>query len=81
MAARKHLSHPEIVRQRIRVSQLTTLLQNHALKPLKYPCGQSQMKAIEILLKKSLPDLQSIDMTVKGDVAQPLVISNADSRL
>jgi hypothetical protein len=78
---------PEKVRQRIRVSMLVKRLQDSALGKLKDREGQiielpeGQRRAIEILLKKTLPDLSSIDATVKGDAAHPLVISSADGHL
>lgn len=64
MAARKKLWHPDIVRQRIRVSQLLNRLNNHAAG--KCEMSQTQVRAAEILLKKSLPDLSSVEMTGEG---------------
>ena len=58
MAARKTLWTPEIVRQRIRVSQLINVLQKQALTGSEMPA--SQLKAIEILLRKALPDLTAV---------------------
>lgn len=75
MATRKKLVHDENTRLKIQTSQLINRLNNHALGELELT--QSQIRAIEILLKKSLPDLQSIEH--KGDVDAPLpfVIKNA----
>ena len=70
---------PDKVRQRIRVSMLTRRLQDHALGKLEMT--DSQRKATEVLLKKTLPDLSSIDATVKGDATHPLVISSSDGAL
>jgi len=70
---------PEKVRQRIRVGVLQKRLQDHALG--KLDMTDSQRRAIEILLKKTLPDLQSIEATHKGDAANPIVISTIDSKL
>lgn len=50
-------------RERIRVGVLIDRLQKHAEGTLKYPMTPSQIKAAEILLKKKLPDLQSIEMS------------------
>ena len=78
---------PDKVRQRIRVSMLMRRLQDTALGRLKDKEGNiielpdGQRKAIEILLKKSLPDLSSVDMTHKGDPAHPLMISSTDGNL
>ncbi len=62
MAARIRKHHQEEIRQKIPVSQLINVLTDHALggSPEISP---SRMKAIEILLKKSLPDLSSVEMT------------------
>jgi DNA repair protein RadC len=56
MAARLRKTHQEDVRTKIQVSQLLNVLQNHALGKLK-DLSPSRLKAIEILLKKTLPDL------------------------
>lgn len=66
MAARKNLSHPEKVRERIRTTQLVRRLRNHALGKLEM--SPTQVKAVEILLRKTLPDLSSVEMT--ADVRQ-----------
>src|SRR5215469_5636930 len=57
MAKRKMLFHPDYVREKIRASQLINRLQNHALGLLKPELTTSQVRAIEILLRKSIPDL------------------------
>jgi hypothetical protein len=54
--------HQEDVRRKIQVSQLLNVLQDHALSE-KGEISQSRMKAIEILLRKSLPDLTSMALT------------------
>lgn len=70
---------PQKVRDRIRVSMLTKRLQDHALGKLEMT--DSQRKATEILLKKTLPDMQSIEATHKGDANHPVVISTVDGKL
>lgn len=62
--------HQEDVRQKIQASQLINVLQNHALTEGS-DISMSRMKAIEILLRKSLPDLSAV--TVSGDAENPLV--------
>ena len=57
MAKRKMLFHPDYVWEKIRASQLINRLQNHALGLLKPELTTSQVRAIEILLRKSIPDL------------------------
>ena len=54
--------HQEDVRKKIQVSQLLNVLQDHALKGTG-EIGQSRMKAIEILLRKSLADLSAIQLS------------------
>jgi hypothetical protein len=53
--------HQDDVRKKIQASQLINVLQEHALKGSDLE--QSRIKAIEILLKKSLPDLTAIQLT------------------
>lgn len=62
MAARLRAHHQDEVRTRIQTSQLLNVLQKHALTG-EGEFGSSRMKAIEILLKKSLPDLASVELT------------------
>lgn len=68
MAARtRKVQHDAATREKIRTSQLLNRLHAYALseedpqngKPVKLDAGQ--VRAIEILLKKSMPDLQSIE--------------------
>ena len=61
--------HQEDVRKKIQVSQLLNVLQNHALGESE-ELSPTRMKAIEILLRKSMPDMASV--TVSGDSDQPL---------
>lgn len=61
--------HQEDVRKKIQVSQLLNVLQNHALGESE-DLSPTRMKAIEILLRKSMPDMASV--TVSGDSDQPL---------
>ena len=61
--------HQEDVRKKIQVSQLLNVLQNHALG-ITEDLSPTRMKAIEILLRKSMPDMASV--TISGDQDQPL---------
>ena len=54
--------HQDDVRRKIQVSQLINVLTGHALTG-EGDFSMSRMKAIEILLRKSLPDLSSVEMT------------------
>ena len=61
--------HQDDVRKKIQVSQLLNVLQNHALGESE-ELSPTRMKAIEILLRKSMPDMASV--TISGDADQPL---------
>lgn len=61
--------HQEDVRRKIQVSQLLNVLTAHALGETD-DISMSRMKAIEILLRKSLPDLSSV--TISGDPDAPV---------
>lgn len=69
MAARMRKSHQEDVRAKIQASQLVNVLQNHALGETE-ELSASRLKAIEILLRKSVPDLSAVQMS--GDEKNPL---------
>jgi hypothetical protein len=53
--------HQDDVRKKIQASQLINVLQDHAFGHTE-ELSVTRMKAIEILLKKSLPDLSSITL-------------------
>lgn len=61
MAVRKRLSHDNKTREKIQTSQLIKRLTEHALDDLEL--SASQVKAIEILLRKTLPDLKQVEVT------------------
>lgn len=65
MAARKRISHDEKTREKIQTTQLVKRLTEHALTDLEL--SSSQVKAIEILLRKTLPDLKQFE--VNGAIA------------
>ena len=56
--------HQDDVRSKIQASQLINRLTDHALKGVDI--SPTQIKAIEILLKKSLPDLSSVEISGEG---------------
>ena len=68
--------HQDDVRKKIQVSQLINVLEKHALSTdeNEKEMSASKLKAIQILLNKSLPDLSSMQLT--GDDDQPLVIEH-----
>ena len=58
----------EKVRAKIQTSMLVNRLHDHVFKESEV--SQTQMKAIEILLRKSLPDLSAVTLT--GDKDNPV---------
>jgi hypothetical protein len=72
MAARKRNWTPEKVRERIRTTMLVKRLQKYALgekeQGADVELSQGQLKAIEILLRKRLPDLSAVEHT--GEIRQ-----------
>jgi hypothetical protein len=61
MAERLRKMHQEDVRAKIQTSQLINRLENHALGELDL--SATQIKAIEVLIRKTLPDLSAVAMT------------------
>lgn len=71
MAARtrrgtKDIPWDDRVRDKIQTSMLINRLVSHAVGQVSLE--PTQVKAIEILLRKTLPDLSAIDATFKGEV-------------
>ena len=60
MAKRKMLFHPDYVREKIRASQLINRLQKCAFGEISLTV--TQLRAIEILLRKSIPDLAAAEI-------------------
>ena len=60
MAKRKKLFHPDYVREKIRASQLINRLQKFAFGEIDLTV--TQVRAIEILLRKSIPDLAAVEI-------------------
>lgn len=76
MAARiNKIRHDDETRAKIQTSQLLNRLQDHVFGKdgEAVEISQTQMRAVEILLRKSLPDLSSI--TVSGDEDNPIHVS------
>lgn len=71
MAARLNPRHSDMVRAKIQATELINLLQDYALGRID-EITSGRMKAIEILLKKSVPDLSSIEMT--GNDEAPVLL-------
>ena len=73
MAVRLNRRHQDMVRDKIQASQLINRLEDHALGEVEL--SQTQIKAIEILLKKSLPDLSAVEHT--GDPENPESVAHS----
>ncbi len=69
MAARLNPAHDERTRAKIQTSQLINRLMSHANGEVEM--SPTQVRAAEILLKKTLPDLGNI--TLSGDADRPVV--------
>ena len=72
MAARLNPRHQQMVRDKIQASKLIEVLHDHAVGLID-EIKPSRLKAIEILLKKSVPDLQSVELT--GDPEAPVNVA------
>ena len=66
--------HQDDVRKKIQVSQLINVLQDHALTGVG-EITPTRMKAIEILLRKSIPDLSSVELSGDADAPIELKVS------
>lgn len=80
MAARIRQHHQDEVRARIQVSQLINVLEKQALGE-GADLSPSRMKAIEILLRKSLPDLSAIELSGPGGGAIMVAASPLDEAI
>lgn len=87
MAARLNPRHQDMVREKIRASQLVRKLENHVLGNGKKAVEMSatQVQAALGLLKKCVPDLASTEMSVSGVLGQyeatriPVELRHSDS--
>ncbi len=75
MAVRLNTKQSEQTRAAIQTSQLVNRLQSFALADPDVEIDMPRLKAIEILLRKSLPDLSATE--ISGDSENPLVSSIA----
>lgn len=65
MAIRKRLSHDDKTREKIQTSQFINRLTQFING--KIELSPAQVRAIEVLLKKTLPDLQAVSLDGKLD--------------
>lgn len=76
MAARTNkVRHDENTRLKIKTSQLINRLSDHAFG--KVDLAPTQVRAIEVLLKKTIPDLSQVDASVSV-TRQPENMSDAE---
>lgn len=80
MAARIRKTHQDEVRAKIQTSNLITRVQKYANGELSdEDISPNRLNAIKLLLNKSLPDLQSIELT--GDADNPIALSHIERRI
>ncbi|QDP58770.1 MAG: hypothetical protein GOVbin1573_57 [Prokaryotic dsDNA virus sp.] len=72
MAARLNPKQDERARSAIQTSQLINRLQDFVFQKEGVEIDPVRMKAIEILLRKSLPDLSAVQMDATHDVSDKL---------
>lgn len=77
MAVRTNLRQQDQTREAIKTTQLVKRLQHFALgerdeQGVVVEIDSGRLKAIEVLLRKSLPDLSAVTMT--GDPDNPVVV-------
>jgi hypothetical protein len=53
--------HDDATRQKIQTTQLINRLQDNAMGKINPELSSAQVKSIEILLRKALPDLSSVE--------------------
>ena len=64
--------HQADVRSKIQASQLINRLTDHALGEVEL--SATQVRAIEILLKKTIPDLSAVELSTDPDKPMKLAI-------
>lgn len=82
MAARLRKTHQDEVRAKIQTTALINRVQNYALGHLSdEDVSSNRLNAIKLLLSKSLPDLQSVEITGEGGGALVITLSKTDASL
>lgn len=80
MAARLRAKHQDEIRTKIQTSQLINRLENYALSDSEEEISNGRLKAIEILLRKSLPDLTATELSGELDVGFHEILTKARDR-
>jgi hypothetical protein len=78
MAARLNLRQQDQTRSAIQTTQLVKRLQDYALGEIA-EIETGRLKAIEILLRKTLPDLSAV--TLSGDEENPINVAVIERRI
>lgn len=73
MATRLNPKHDAATRDKIQTSQLINRLNKFALNEEGVEIDATRLRAIEILLRKSLPDLQSVQISGSGEEGELVV--------
>jgi hypothetical protein len=82
MAARLRAKHQDEVRLKIQTSQLINRVQDYAMGKLSdEEVSSNRLNAIKLLLSKSLPDLQSVEITGEGGGPLQIVATPLDEQL
>ncbi len=80
MAARIRKTHQDEIRAKIQTSQLINRVHDYATGILTdEEVSPNRLNAIKLLLNKSLPDLQSIELT--GDADNPVAITQITRKI
>jgi len=66
------------LRKNINGKSLLTLLNNHMVDPETYPLKQTQVNVANMLLKRCLPELRSVEHTGKVDHKIEVAITRED---
>ena len=75
MAARLNPRHQDMVREKIRASQLVNRLENHAFGEVEM--SSTQVQAAVALLKKCVPDLSATE--ISADPENPVILAIASA--
>ena len=78
MATRLNLRQQDQARSAIQTSQLVNRLQGYALGEIA-EIETGRLRAIEILLRKTLPDLTAV--TLSGDEDNPVIVGVIERRI
>ena len=73
---RLNAAHDARTRAKIQTSQLINRLTDHAFG--KIDLQPTQIKSIEILLRKTMPDLSQISGSLNVNVSDPIELADAD---